>query len=293
MKPLLAYTVSDLTAVRFPVLASPKLDGVRCVIRDGVAMTRSLKPIPNRHVRAMLTHLPDLDGELIAGDPAAPDVFARSQSAVMTIEGRPAVTLWAFDTFGGDAEYLPRLGQVTAAAESDPLDMVRPVIHRMINTAAELAEYESATVAAGFEGVMIRDPAGRYKHGRSTEREGLLGKVKRFLDTEAEVIGVAELQHNSNAAEINALGHAERSTAAAGLVAGGTLGALIVKAAGWAEPFRIGTGFTAAQRAEFWADRESLIGRLAKFKYQPSGTHDAPRFPVFLGFRDRADTVTA
>ena len=68
MKPLLAYTVSDLAAVRFPVLASPKLDGVRCVIRDGVAMTRTLKPIPNRHVRAMLAHLPDLDGELIAGD---------------------------------------------------------------------------------------------------------------------------------------------------------------------------------------------------------------------------------
>ena len=132
---------------------------------------------------------------------------------------------------------------------------------------------------------MIRDISGLYKFGRSTAKEGILGKVKRFADAEAEIVGIEELHRNGNAAEINALGHTERSTAAAGLVPAGTLGALIVRAEGFAESFKIGTGYTAAQRDSLWADRASLPGRLVKFKHQPAGAKDAPRFPVFLGFR--------
>ena len=123
------------------------------------------------------------------------------------------------------------------------------------------------------------------KEGRSTAKEGILGKVKRFADGEAVIIGIEELYRNGNAAETNALGHTERSTAAAGLVAAGTLGALVVRAEGYAESFKIGTGYTAAQRDDLWRDRSSLIGRTVKFKHQPAGAKDAPRFPVHLGFR--------
>lgn len=289
MKPLLAHTVTDFEAIRFPVLASPKLDGVRCIVRNGVAMTRSLKPIPNLHARKILAALPDLDGELICGHPTAPGVFATSQSAVMTIEGQPDVALWAFDIPGGVDPFADRLAAVSRIAAREPFGIVRLVQHVKICSTTELAEYESDVVAAGYEGVMIRDPQGEYKFGRSTEKQGILGKIKRFEDAEAEILSVAELQRNENAAETNALGHTERSTAAAGLVAGGTLGALIVRAAGWSESFGIGTGFTAAQRAELWADRDSLIGQTVKFKFQPSGAQDAPRFPVFLGFRHPDD----
>jgi len=288
MKPLLAYTVESIETVRFPVFASPKLDGIRCLILDGVAVSRTLKPIPNLHIRHQLAGLPALDGELICGDPTDPDCFNRTTSAVMSRDGAPRFTFRVFDHFGTPSDTFPQriytaeLRVNEAQADFRPVEMVP---QRFIRDAAELAEYEAAQVAAGYEGVMVRDICDFYKFGRSTAKEGILGKVKRFADAEAEIVGIEELHRNGNAAEINALGHTERSTAAAGLVAAGTLGALIVRAEGFAETFKIGTGYTAAQRDSLWSDRASLPGRLVKFKHQPAGAKDAPRFPVFLGFR--------
>ncbi len=278
-KPLLAATVEDMHRVSFPVLAAPKLDGIRCLIVNGEAVTRSLKPVPNRHIRQALRGLPDLDGELIVGDALHPGAFNATTSGVMSRDGAPDFRFHVFDNHSAKGGFAERLDAVQAGG------VVVPVPHTLVTTPAELIEYEESAVAAGWEGVMIRDPGGRYKHGRATLREGILSKVKRFADTEGRVVGIEELQHNGNAQKRNALGLAERSTAKAGLVAGDTLGALIVQAQGWAEPFKIGTGYTAAQRAEYWAERDSLIGRLVKFKYQPAGAKDAPRFPVFIGWR--------
>lgn len=280
-KPLLAATVEDMGAIRFPVLAAPKLDGIRCLIVNGEAVTRSLKPVPNEYIRDSLRGLPDLDGELIVGDALAPGAFNATTSGVMSHDGAPDFRFHVFDHCSAAGGFAARL----EAVQNVDSPFVVPVPHETLESAPELVAYEESAVAAGWEGVMIRDPGGRYKHGRATLREGILSKVKRFHDTEGRVVGVEELQRNGNAQKRNALGLAERSTAKAGLVAGDTLGALVIEAPGWAEPFKIGTGYTAAQRAEFWADRDSLIGRQVKFKYQPAGAKDAPRFPVFLGFR--------
>jgi DNA ligase-1 len=46
-KPMLASDCGGIENVRFPVIASPKLDGVRALVIDGALMSRSLKPIPN------------------------------------------------------------------------------------------------------------------------------------------------------------------------------------------------------------------------------------------------------
>ena len=53
-KPLLAYTIKDLTKLKFPVYASPKVDGIRGTVVDGTLRTRSGKLFPNRHVRESL-----------------------------------------------------------------------------------------------------------------------------------------------------------------------------------------------------------------------------------------------
>lgn len=280
-KPLLAHTVKDVESLIFPLMAAPKLDGIRCLIVNGEAVTRSLKPVPNAYIRDQLRGLPDYDGELIVGNPTAPDVFNASTSGVMTRDGEPNFSFAVFDIHGMDATFVERYRAIDQFSH----DRVTLVPHAMIHSAAELLEYEEQCVADGYEGVMVRDPLGRYKHGRSTARDRILGKVKRFADTEAIVVGVEELYHNENAQKRNALGHAERSTAKAGLVAAGTLGALIVQSPEWDEPFKIGTGFDAATRSEIWAQRDSVIGRQVKFKHQPSGAKDAPRFPVFIGFR--------
>lgn len=74
-----------------------------------------------------------------------------------------------------------------------------------IGSAAELAAYKEKCLSEGYEGVMVRDPAGPYKCGRSTVREGWLLKIKRFEDGEAEVLETYEGMSNYNEAGVDAL----------------------------------------------------------------------------------------
>jgi DNA ligase-1 len=162
---------------------------------------------------------------------------------------------------------------------------------------AELELIEAECLKQGLEGVIARKPEARYKFGRSSPKNGPLWKIKRFIDFEAEVIGVYEKMHNDNVAMTNALGRTERSTAKAGLRPAGTLGGFKLRAInGPAEgiEFRCGTGFDDEQRRDLWRaymdcavrQTNTPIGRVAKIKSFPIGVKDKPRFPVFLGFRD-------
>ena len=96
IKPMLAVE-ADFKKLRYPVFAQPKLDGIRVIIKNGVVYSRSLKPIPNKHVQALFGHLEGVDGELIVGNPTAHDVFQKTTSGVMSKDGEPDVTLYAFD----------------------------------------------------------------------------------------------------------------------------------------------------------------------------------------------------
>jgi len=54
-KPILAGKLTPNTVLQFPVLASTKLDGIRCCITNGIAVSRTLKPIPNKHIQELLS----------------------------------------------------------------------------------------------------------------------------------------------------------------------------------------------------------------------------------------------
>lgn len=299
-RPMLAGKVEDLAALRYPVMASPKLDGVRLLrLHDGRIVTRKFKPLPNRYTRDALERLlpPGIDGEvLIADKQGRPAPFNAVQSALMSEGGEPVFVFSAFDlvTLGDGLEqrFEDRYGKLRKvhgmAKDENRANGFVVVPHVMVQSPEELLEFEAKQLARGFEGVMVRDPAGPYKCGRSTNREGWLLKLKRFDDAEAEVIGVEERMHNANEKQRDAFGLAKRSSHKVNQVPTGTLGALVVRTEEGVE-FRIGSGFTEAQRAEFWAVRESLAGKLVTYKSQPTGEKDAPRFPVFKGFRDPAD----
>jgi len=291
MKPMLA-TATDGTNLRYPLMISPKLDGVRCLIINGVAMSRSLKPIPNKYVQTLFgrASLNGFDGELIVGPPGAHDVYNQTMSGVMTIEGEPNVKLYVFDDLSQDNGFLMRFRAANYRMNKAGLtDICRLVPHSLINDANELLSHESTYLTQGYEGAMLRDPDGKYKHGRSTLKEGWLLKLKRFSDAEAEIIGFNELMTNTNEAVINELGQKARSSKKAGMVAAGVLGSLQVRDIETGVEFEIGTGFDADQRRRLWIGRAMLLGQLVKYKSQPVGVKDKPRFPVFLGFRDRID----
>lgn len=286
-KPMLAGK-ADLDNIKFPVMASPKLDGVRVIVHDGVVYSRNFKRIPNDYVQALFgrEECDGFDGELIVGNATSDTVFQATTSGVMTGAGKPDVTLHVFDFIISEYHFSSRHSEVKERVRK--LKHVKVVPHVLINNLEELNAYEEECVAQGYEGIMIRDPQGKYKHGRSTTKEGGLLKIKRFEDDEAVVTGVEELMTNNNEQELDNLGHKVRSSKKEGMVPAGKLGALIVKHKTFGE-FKIGSGFTEDARIKLWRERDELKGRLAKFKYQPSGVKDKPRFPVFLGFRNKID----
>lgn len=287
-KPLLACE-ANLDKLRYPVLASPKLDGIRCIIHPELGpVTRSLKPIANASLRERLAQLPPyLDGELICGEPTAPDVMQRTTSAVM---GRKAscneVVYYVFDHYEASrAFFTSRLDRAASIVHEGHIGCVL-LGHDLIESAEELAMVEQAAVDANYEGIMLRNPEGPYKFGRSTVNEGILLKVKRFSDMEGVVTGLVERMHNGNELTRDNLGHAKRSTAKAGKVPAGTLGALELAIEGWpSSKVEVGTGFDDAERLYIWHHPEEFLGLACTFKYQASGSKDAPRFPVFKGWR--------
>lgn len=294
-KPMLAVA-ADFTKIRYPVYASPKLDGIRCLIIDGVAKTRTLKDVPNKEISALLSQacLNGLDGELIVGEPTSKTVYNETVSQVMAHDkGAANVTFYVFDAHDVPAAtYRHRLDslidqmpgfQANCSISIKLLDQV------LIHNEEEMLAYEAKCVAEGYEGIILRSPEAPYKYGRSTVNEGYLIKVKRFEDSEAEIIGFEEEMFNGNEATTNELGRTKRSSAQAGKSGKNTLGAFTVRDILSGIEFSVGTGLTAADRADFWARRTELHGALIKYKFFPVGVKVAPRHPVYLGFRDRAD----
>lgn len=290
MKPMLAVVAGE--TIRFPVYASPKLDGVRCVIKDGIVLSRTLKPIPNMYIqgRLALDQLHGLDGELIVGEPTAKDVYRQTSSGVMSQQGTPKFTFFVFDYYTmQETPFKERFLNLLGWFSSKNFVDVKVLEHRLINNAEELLAYETKCLADGYEGLILRHPDGIYKFGRSTLKEGYMLKLKRFSDGEAKIVGYEELMHNANEAQTDELGRTKRSSHQENLVPMDTLGALLVEDCETGIAFKIGTGYTATQRQYLWKHRGDLINTIVKYKHFEIGVKDAPRFPVWLGFRDVMD----
>lgn len=284
-KPMLAGNYDESKA-KFPYLASPKIDGIRFLMVNGVAVSRTFKPIRNEYIQRILSEtLSDgFDGELTVGD-----TFQSSTSGIMSIEGEPDFKVWLFDYVDPNQEdILPYYLRILNFPTFPNNEQYTLLSGTNINNQEELDTFERICLEEGCEGVMLRDPFGTYKFGRSTVNENILLKVKRFLDDEAVLIDIEEKMHNENEAQKDAFGRTKRSSSIAGLVGANTAGTLIVRNKEDLV-FGIGSGLNDLMRDKIWNNRDKYLGKLVKYKYFPQGVKELPRHPVFLGFRDGDD----
>jgi len=291
-KTMLAGKVKNVEDLRFPVLVSPKLDGVRCHIIDGVAVSRNLLPFKNPEIQARFgqREFNGLDGEFMVGDPTHPEAFR--QTGLLNSHGGDCsdVKLFVFDDFSlPSLSFRDRL--ITAHHRVMDVPGFAPVDHYDAEDHEELLALEASFLEMGYEGAMIRDPAGRYKYGRSTTNEGWLLKLKRFEDSEAMILDAEELMHNANEKTLVRNGKAVRNTRKEGKVGRGILGSVIVQDIHTGVTFSVGSGFDEPDRYALWAMHQNggLAGQVIKYQYFPTGSKDKPRFPTFKGFRDRGD----
>lgn len=289
VSPMLASALPSIDKVKYPVLCTPKLDGIRCLIINGNAVSRKFKPIPNRYIREKLKDLPEnLDGELITYTDGVRDNFNIVSSKVMSEDGEPEFSYEVFDYVESNLtqSYISRMASLSILVLPGFINKLLPLL---IDNEQELLIYEEKCLNEGYEGIMLRIPEGPYKCGRSTPKEAYLLKLKRFEDSEAIIIGFEERMHNTNEATKDAFGYIERSSHKDNLIPMGTLGSLRVKDIKTDKEFNIGTGFDDAIRQLIWNNREKYLNQIVKYKHQPSGSDELPRFPVFLGFRDQRD----
>lgn len=280
---------ADLRRLKYPLYASPKLDGVRGLIhKGGTLRSRSWKTFPNEFVqtRFSVKSFSGLDGELILGDPTAKDVYRVTNSALQRESGKPDVTFYVFDIFTSILPFSKRLEDMFFGPTSKYLVRVSQVV---VSNEKDLLTYEEQQLDLGYEGVMLRSPDGLYKNGRATANGGELLKLKRFEDSEAEIVSAHEEMHNGNEAKKDAYGRTERSSHKANLVGKGRLGYLTVRDINTGVVFDVGTGFTAEEREELWKIRDRLPGRIIKYKFFAIGVKDKPRHPVYLGPREAWD----
>ena len=265
---MLAATFSNKDDLpSFPLLATPKIDGVRALIVGGILVSRTMRPIPNKIMRKTLELLlPEgADGEIFCGD------LYTTSSAAMSADADIDFRFFWFDwVYDADISYERRILSIGGyiAVHCISTDIVVPLIPRALQCFDELVDYEKHILNRGYEGVMLRVPDGRYKYGRSTLREGLLIKMKRFTDSEAVIVGTDELVHKANK-EVG--------------VRGNTLGSIVAELPD-GTTFSIGTGYTAEQRSSLWANRLDLVGKVVKYRHT-GRNKNRPRCPVYMDIR--------
>ena len=286
-KPMLSATCKDSSTLTYPVLATPKLDGIRSLVKSTGVVSRTLKPIPNKYIRKELEviGLPGMDGEIMSGTN-----FQECTHAVMSHEGSPDFVYHVFDyvTNSLTDSYETRMLALKNLKIADT--RIVKVLPIEIRNEQELLEFEQKCLSEGYEGVMIRSKTGKYKCGRATEREGTLLKLKRFVDDEARITGFDPKYTNMNEAQTNELGRTFRSSAQDGLVALDTLGTLICVDLKTGLEVRLGTGFDDTLRKEIWTNQANYLGKYVKYKhFSNSGVKEKVRHAVFLGIRSLED----
>jgi DNA ligase-1 len=285
---MLACNVGDINNLQFPVLATPKLDGIRCLIINGRALSRKFIEIPNKYIQQKLSQLPDgFDGEIICPN----KTFNETQSLVMSEDGEPEFAYFVFDWVKDsiNTPYQQRVEQYISKVKELGIKNVVSLEPMMVKNINDLNVTEEVWISAGYEGVMVRSINSPYKCGRSTVKEQYLLKIKRFEDSEATIISFNEKMINNNEATIDELGNTKRSSHKENLIPANTLGSITVKDINTDVVFDIGTGFNDEQRKLIWEQRSGCINQIITYTFQPSGMKEKPRFPVYKGFRNVND----
>jgi DNA ligase-1 len=297
LKPFEPMLASPRGKLKFPCMLQPKYDGIRCVVRNGVAMSRNLEPIANDLIRMTLSH-PDFngfDGELILGDPTAKDVYNATQDVVMDASADPTgITYFVFDDFTDprvpyQLRYAKAQARIAKLCDDPEGGIIQAVPANLIDDEVELMALAEPLFEMGYEGGVVRDFHAIYKHGRATESEGSLWKIKRMQDDEILIIAVEEGETNTNEKTVDKRGKAKRSKAKEGMIPNGKLGCLVgINESLWpGVEVRVGSSnlpdMPMAEAIEYF------VGKTVVFKHQPAGAKDAPRFPIYKAIRDPRD----
>lgn len=282
MKAMLAcsetITTQMLHALSYPLIASPKYDGIRALSIDNAPVSRHAKLLPNLDLQYAFKHMPPLDGEvLVPGD------FNKIQSAIMSQNTCIAdkLSYFVFDTtevHWHKRHYIDRLEHTkTLLLEAPAFVKLAPT--KVCHTPEEVLAFYEEVLAYDhpwdYDGLILRSLHAPYKYGRSTLKQEWMLKMKPWQDAEGIIVGFEELMHNLDTS-------CKRKE---NMVPGGMLGKFIVEWNG--KTFSVGGGknLTVERRIHYWNNRPQYLGKRLTFKYLGLSEYGIPRHPNYKGIR--------
>lgn len=273
-EPMLAAKWEDQKhKVTYPLYSQPKLDGIRCIVKEDGMWTRTGKPIDSApHIFEYLAPLfandPDLifDGELYA------DKYANDFNAIVSLvkktkptaqdllDSAKSIQYHIYDLPSNNGIFMERMKQLWSIKQIDPSTdaCCTTVETNLIEHEQDVDMMYQNYIQAQYEGQMLRTNA-LYENKRSKS----LLKHKSFIDSEYTIVGYEE--GNGNLA--------------------GMIGALVFQT-------EKGDRFTASVNGgwdhltQLWLDRETLIGQQATVKYFNITPDGKPRFPKVTAIRN-------
>lgn len=258
--------------LRFPVDVQRKFDGVRCLAyREGnevLLISRNGLQWTAPHIaKALADILPEdcvLDGEMYVhgvGFQTITSWVKRLQPETEQVEFH----IYDCPEYNGITEESwsvrkQHLAEVMRNAK-------KPLI--LTDTYSASSEKEIKTlqkqfVSEGFEGAIVRILTGIYKYG---ERSNYVLKVKDFIDAEYEVVG-AETGKKGSKEENAVIWICKNKNG---------------------DTFSVRPKGSIKDREKAYKTARSRFGQLYKVKFFEYTDDGLPRFPVGLGFRDKAD----
>ena len=270
-------------------LIEPKLDGVRCLTivdyeaKTVVQYTRNGKVLENfSHITDGILNNIDLlgrsyviDGEVVSSSFQTlmkqvhrKDDVKATDARLMAFDIIPLKEFQAGESILGQRRRSNLLrGLKPMLDKCGSIDIIEQTEVDLDTYVGELQfkQINKDAIAAGFEGIMIKDPNAVYECKRSTSWL----KQKPFIEVSLEVKDVEEGTGKNI----------------------GRLGALVLEGVDDGQTINVncGSGFSDDDRVSFWSDRDNLAGQVVEVRadavtQNQDGTYSL-RFPRFLRFR--------
>ena len=286
----------DLSTLKYYLLASTKLDGIRCILKEGEILSRSLKQIQCKQLRERLEPLRKFseennvifDGEIYSPKLNFQEIAHFTMTKDLGDEELPDhLRFYCFDMLDKLNDPFEIRNDKMEGIIGLYNQIAYPVEQRIVDSAKEVESYFEEVLSQGYEGLILRDPKSLYKHGRGTIREAIIFKVKPFLELDAQVTGVVQATRVDEMAEktINELGRSVTSKKKDDRILIEKASAVTVDYKG--QSLKVTLALTDEEKIEVWKNRDSYIGRWIEYKYLAVGMKEGglPRHPTSLRWR--------
>lgn len=263
LKPMLAQPIDKVKPDSIDwenAYFQPKVDGHRCLFKNGVLYSRNGKELALPHIveavrEAGLDHL-HLDGELY--------IHGRLLQDIGSLIKRPRIESLALQYHVYDtvlqAPYRDRYGVLADVLRNSGVPQVLLVETKKVTTRQELDQAHRQFLREGYEGTILRHGLTGYQCDKRSQN---LLKIKQFEDGEFRVVGV------------------ERGTPNG--VYEVPVWVLDVPGVG---TFKATAAGTQKEKNDQWQAKDSFIGRLLTVQHFGCSKSGVPLLPVALRWRE-------